>query len=244
MSFKERARLQRAGMTADDSKEKPHYLGHRERLRERFQKAGADGFHDYELLELLLTYAIPRKDVKPIGKNLLKRFGSLSGIFNANQNELKVVDGIGTISAILIRLIKELSSAYLAEKMEQKDLLSSPQAVVDYAQARLAGLPHEVFMVIYLNTKNEVLHHESIQEGTIDRAFIYPRRIIEGALAHHASSLILIHNHPSGHPEPSEEDKRLTRTIGEATRAMDIRILDHIIVGMNSYFSFMEKHLM
>ena len=231
-------------MKVDDLDEKPHYLEHRERLRERFLKAGAEGLHDYELLELLLTYAIPRKEVKPFAKNLLKRFGSLSGIFNASQNELETVPGIGPVSALLIRLVKELSSAHLAEKMEKKDLLSSPQAVVNYAQARLAGLPHEAFMVIYLNTKNEVLHHELIHEGTVDRAFVYPRRIIEGALAHHASSLILIHNHPSGHPEPSEEDKRLTRTIGEATRAMDIRVLDHIIVGINDYFSFTDKHLL
>jgi len=229
---------------AENSKEKPDYLGHRNRLRQRFQKAGAEGFHDYELLELLLTYAIPRRDVKPIAKDLLEQFGSLSGIFNANQNELDAVPGIGPPSATLIRLVKELYGAYLAEKMDRKDLLSSPQAVVDYAQVMLAGLPHEAFMVIYLNTKNEVLHHEVIHEGTVDRAFIYPRRIIEGALAHHASSLILIHNHPSGHPEPSEEDKRLTHTIGEATRTMDIRILDHIIVGMGNYFSFMEKHLL
>jgi len=228
----------------DDPEEKPHYLGHRKRLRERFQKAGAEGFHDYELLELLLTYAIPKKDLKPLAKNLLNRFGSLTGVLDATQKELNAVKGIGSFSAILIRLVKEVSGASLAEKMKGKDLLSSPQAVMDYAQARLAGLPHEAFMVLYLNTKNEVLHYELIHEGTVDRAFVYPRRIIEGALAHHASSLILIHNHPSGHPEPSEEDKRLTRTIGEATRTMDIRILDHIIVGTGSYFSFMENHLL
>jgi DNA repair protein RadC len=231
-------------MEADDSEERPHYLGHRERLRDRFEKAGAEGFHDYELLELLLTYAIPKKDLKPLAKNLLNRFGSLTGVLDATQKELDAVKGIGPFSATLIRLVKELSGASFAEKMAGKDLLSSPQAVVDYAKARLSGLPNETFMVIYLNTKNEVLYHESIQEGTIDRAFIYPRRIIEGALARHASSVILIHNHPSGHPEPSEEDKRLTRTIGEATRALDIRILDHLIVGMNNYFSFMENHLL
>ncbi len=128
--------------------------------------------------------------------------------------------------------------------MKHRDLLSSPQAVVDFARVKLAGLPHEAFMAIYLNTKNEVIEHEIIQEGTVDRAVIYPRRIIEAALAHHAAGLILVHNHPSGHPEPSQEDEHLTRAISEATRTIDIRVLDHIIVGKDSYFSFREQHLL
>lgn len=224
--------------------EKPHYLEHRKRLRERFQRAGTEGLHDYELLELLLTYAIPRKDVKPIAKDLIKRFGSLSGVLNASQKELEAVPGLGPISATLIKLVKELCGAYLAEKMKHKDVLSSPQAVVDFARVKLAGLPHEAFMVIYLNTKNEVIEHEVIHEGTIDHAVVYPRRIIEAALAHHAASLILIHNHPSGYPEPSEEDKRLTRAIAEAARPIDVRVVDHIIVGKDSYFSFREDNLL
>lgn len=224
--------------------EKPHYLGHRERLRERFHKAGAEGLHDYELLELLLTYAIPQKDVKETAKTLRNRFGGLSGVLDASQKELEAVKGLGPISAILIRLVKELCGAYLAEKMKHKDLLSSPQAVVDFARVKLAGLPHEAFMGIYLNTKNEVIDHEIIHEGTVDRAVVYPRRIIEAALTHHASGLILIHNHPSGHPKPSEEDKRLTRAIAEAARPIDVRVLDHIIVGKDDYFSFREQQLL
>lgn len=225
-------------------KEKPHYLKHRKRLRERFKKAGAKGLHDYELLELLLTYAIPRKDVKPTAKDLLKRFGSLSGVLDASQKELEAVEGLGSISATLIRLVKEICSAYLSDRMKRKDVLSSPQAVVDFARAKLGGLPHEAFMVVYLNTKNEVIEHEIVHEGTIDRAVIYPRRIIEAALAHHAAGLILVHNHPSGHPEPSEEDKRLTRAIADAARPMDIKVIDHLIVGKDDYFSFREKHLL
>lgn len=224
--------------------DKPHYLQHRKRLRERFQKAGAEGLHDYELLELLLTYAIPRKDVKPIAKELIKRFGSLSGVLDADQKELEAMSGLGPISATLIRLVKELCGAYLGERMKRKDILSSPQAVVDFARVKLSGLPHEAFMVIYLNTKNEVIEYEVVHEGTVDRAVIYPRRIIEAALSHHASGLILVHNHPSGHPDPSEEDKRLTRTIAEATRPLDIRVVDHIVVGKDGYVSFVEDHLL
>lgn len=224
----------------NEEKRKPHYLGHRERLRERFRRAGAEGLHDYELLELLLTYAIPRKDVKPLAKKLIEKFGSLSGVLDAGQRELQS-EGLSSTTATLIGLVKELGGAYLGERMKRKDLLSSPQAVVDFARAKLSGVPHEALMVIYLNVKNEVIDHEIIHEGTVDRVIIYPRRIIEAALAHHAAGLILVHNHPSGHPQPSGEDKRLTRAVTEAARTVDIQIVDHIIVGRDGYHSFREE---
>jgi len=223
---------------------KPHYLEHRKRLRERFQKAGSEGLHDYELLELLLTYAIPRKDVKPLAKDLIQRFGGLSGVLDASQRELEEVPDMGPISATLIRLVKELFGAYLAERMTHRDLLTSPQAAVEFARVKLAGYPHEAFMVLYLNAKNEVIEYEIVHEGTVDRAVVYPRRIIESALMHHAAGLILVHNHPSGHPEPSEEDKRLTRTVAEAARTMDIRVVDHVVVGKGDYVSFVEEGLL
>jgi len=200
--------------------------------------------HDYELLELLLTYAIPRRDVKPIAKELIERFKGITGVMNASQEELESIEGMGPISATLIRLVKELFGLYMAERMEGRDLLASPQAVVDFARVKLAGLSHEAFMVIYLNTKNEVIEYEVVHEGTVDRAIIYPRRIIESALSHHASGLILVHNHPSGYPEPSEDDRRLTRSIYEVAHTIDIRVLDHIIVGRNGYFSFREGGLL
>ncbi len=223
---------------------KPDYLGHRKRLRERFRKNGTEGMHDYEVLELLLTYAIPRKDVKPIAKDLLKRFGSLSGVLDAGQKELEEVANIGPISSTLIRLVKETCGIYLAEKMRNKDVLSSPQAVLDFARVKLAGLPHEAFMVIFLNAKNKVLDYKVLQEGTVDRAVIYPRRMVEEALAHHAAGIILVHNHPSGDSEPSPEDKQLTRSLTEAARTIDLRVLDHIIVGKEGYCSFLESRLM
>jgi DNA repair protein RadC len=223
---------------------KPDYLDHRKRLRDRFQKNGGEGMHDYEILELLLTYAIPRKDVKPFAKELIRHFGGLAGVLDASQKELETVLHIGPISSTLIRLVKEICGAYLAEKMKHKDMLSSPQAVLDFGRIKLAGLPHEAFMVIFLNTKNKVLGYKVMQEGTVDRAVVYPRRIIEEALAHHAASLILVHNHPSGDSEPSPEDRQLTRAIGEAVRTIDIRVLDHIIVGKEGYCSFVERQLL
>jgi DNA repair protein RadC len=230
--------------TADNEVDKPDYLGHRQRLREKFRRAGAEGFHDYEILELLLTYAIPRIDVKPIAKKLLKHFGSLSGVLDATPEEIEEAAKVKPISSTLICLVKETCGAYLGEKMKDREVLSSPQAVLDFARLTLAGSPHESFIVIFLNTKNRVLHHQIVHEGTVNRAVVYPRRIVEEALTHHASGLILIHNHPSGHADPSTEDRTLTRALVEATRALDIRILDHIIVGKSGHFSFAEAGLL
>jgi DNA repair protein RadC len=223
---------------------KPHYSEHRKRLRERFKKTGADGLHDYELLELLLTYAIPRVDVKPTAKSLLKRFGGISGVLDASRAELEAAEGLGPASTTLVRLVKELFGVYLSARLLKRDALSSPDAVVDYASVKLAGLAHEAFMVVYLNVKNEVIADQIVHEGTVDHAVVYPRRIVEAALANHASSVILVHNHPSGHPEPSSEDKRLTRSIVEAVGTVEIRVLDHLIVGKGGHFSFKENGLL
>lgn len=220
---------------------KPDYLGHRQRLRERFRKDGVAGMHDYEVLELLLTYALPRKDVKPLAKELLRVFGSFAAVFDASLAELEKIKQVGPISATLLGLIKEICSMYLAEKIKNKEVLSSPQAVLNFARVKLAGRPREAFLAIFLNNKNRVIAYKIIQEGTVDRAIIYPRELIEEALACHATGVILVHNHPSGEPEPSLEDKQLTRALIEAARTIDLRILDHIIVGREGYCSFLEK---
>lgn len=220
---------------------KPDYLGHRQRLRERFRKDGVAGMHDYEVLELLLTYALPRKDVKPLAKELLRVFGSLAAVFDASLPDLEKIKQVGPISATLLCLIKEICILYLAEKIKNKDVLSSPHAVLNFARVKLAGRPREAFLVIFLNNKNRVIAYKIIQEGTVDRAIIYPRRLIEEALAYQATGVILVHNHPSGEPEPSLEDKQLTRSLIEAARTIDLRILDHIIVGREGYCSFLEK---
>jgi len=214
------------------------------RLRERFQKTSTEGLHDYEVLELLLTYAIPRRDVKPIAKNLMIRFKTLSGVMEARGGELTAVQGIGGTAANLIRLVKEISVLISQRKVEGKNAMTNPQHVVDFAWQRLAGLPHEAFMVIFLNVQNEVLGHRILNEGTVDQVAVYPRRIIELALEVKSAGMILVHNHPSGHTQPSEEDKRLTQSITKAGALMDIRVLDHIIVGKGGYTSFREKGLL
>lgn len=200
--------------------------------------------HDYELLELLLTYSIPRRDVKPVAKKLLSEFGSLSGVLDADPRKLEGLSGVGSMSATLIRLVKELYGSYLADNMKKGDILSSPEAVLKFARVRLSGLVNEAFMVIFLNVKNEVIDHSILHEGTVYNVAVYPRRIIESAISHHASGIILVHNHPSGNPSPSREDKILTRDITQAASTIDIRVLDHIIVGKDGYFSFLGKGLL
>lgn len=224
--------------------DKPHYINHRSRLRERFRKAGAEGMHDYELLELLLTYAIPRRDVKPLAKKLIEKFGSLSGVLDAPQKELEAVKGLGAMSASLIRLVKELYCTYLSEDIMERDVLSSPESVLNFVRVKMAGLSNEAFMVIYMNVKNEVIEHALLYEGTVDNVAVYPRRVIESALSNHATGIILVHNHPSGNTMPSGEDRVLTQEIAEAASTLDIRVLDHLIVGKDGYFSFMENSLL
>jgi DNA repair protein RadC len=220
----------------------PHH-GHRQRLREKFRLAGAEKMPSYEALELLLTFAVTRKDVKPIAKALLEKFGDLRGVMNASFDELRRFPDLGPASATLIKLVKDLCGIYLFEQAKEKSALTSPERVLRFAQMKLGGLPHEAFMVIFLNIQNEILHHDILNEGTVDQVAVYPRRIIEKALACHAAGVILAHNHPSGYTDPSEEDKRLTRVIREAGRLIDLKVVDHLIVGANGYFSFTEKGL-
>lgn len=222
----------------------PHYINHRQRLRERFRKTGADGMHDYELLELLLTFSIPRRDVKPVAKKLISEFGGLPGVLDADRKKLEELSGVGSMSATLIRLVKELYSTYLAENMKKGDLLSSPEAVLKFVRVRLSGMTNEAFMVIYLNVKNEVIDYTLLHEGTVDNVAVYPRRIIESALSRNSAGIVLVHNHPSGNPGPSREDRALTSEIADVAKTLDIRVLDHIIVGKDGYYSFMEQGLL
>lgn len=224
--------------------DKPHYLAHRQRLRDRFSRTNGKGLSGYELLELLLTYAIPRRDVKPLAKKLIKKYGSVSGVLDADLKELESFQGLGEVSATLIRLVKEMFVSYAKEEMMRGDALTSPQLVVDFAKTLLAGLPNEVFMVLYLNAKNEVLSFEEISEGTVNKVAVYPRRIVESALKNKSLGIILVHNHPSGYTRPSEEDLALTKAILSAVETVDIKVLDHIVVGKSNYFSFMEMGLL
>lgn len=218
--------------------------GHRKRLRDRFEKNGSLALAEHELLELLLTYSIPLKDVKPLAKTLLSHFGSLSKVLNSEISEIRKINGIGASSAILINLVKDLNTECLAEKMIKSEVLSSPENVIKFVKSELAGKRDENFMVIYLDTKNYVIDFEISSKGTVDQAAVYPRKIIRRALDCNAAGLILAHNHPSGEPDPSDEDIKLTKSFEKVCSVMNIRLLDHIIVGAQGYVSFNKESLL
>ncbi len=222
----------------------PHHLGHRDRLKNRFERAGIAGLQDYEVLELLLFYALPRKDVKPLAKDLMKRFGSLKGVLDAGNEALEGVPGIGRQVVLLFRLVRDLGSLYLRQRAEEKEQISSTKELIDYCLSSMGGLKDEHFAVIYLNARNKIIRVETIQEGIVNQAVVYPRKVLEKALTHKASAIILVHNHPSGHVRPSDADIRLTRVLQDAARVMDIVLHDHLIVGENRFFSFREEGIL
>jgi DNA repair protein RadC len=218
--------------------------GHRARLRDRWHRAGAKAFADHELLELLLTHVFRRIDTKPLAKRLIEKFGGLKGVLDATPEQLREVEGAGPRAAEFISLLRGAMERYFETDVRRTDLLNTPEAVVTYCRAALEGLPHEVFDVIYLSAKNRVLSRERLAEGTIDQAAVYPRRVVTRALAANAAGLIFIHNHPSGDPEPSPEDRRLTLRLRDAAQLVGIPVLDHIIIGNGRHVSFREKGLL
>jgi DNA repair protein RadC len=222
----------------------PHYTDHRKRLKSRFNNSGLEAFHDYEVLEILLTYSIPRKDTKPIAKQLLKDFKSLKGVMDAEISELEKVEGIGNHSAILIKLIKEINNLYLKEKAMERPQITCTRELLDYCKNSMGGLKDEHFAVVYLDAQNRIIDMATINEGIVNQAVVYPRKVMENALQKKASAIILVHNHPSGHTRPSDADIRLTRTISETARTLDITVHDHIIIGENMVFSFREEGMM
>lgn len=221
----------------------PHYHGHRQRLKEKYASTAPDTLYDYEVLELLLSYAIPRKDVKPLAKSLLHRFSSLKGILDAPVGELVEVQGIGSHTATLIRLVRELGTRYLREEAREKIQISCTTELVHFCQSALGGLKDERFCVIYLNAQNRMIDMEVIEEGIVNQAVVYPRKVLENSLKRKASAIILVHNHPSGQVKPSDADIRLTQTIRDVAKTLDILVHDHLIVGENRFFSFREEGL-
>lgn len=219
--------------------------GHRSRLRTRFEKTGFEGFAEHEILEILLTLCIPRKDVKPLAKNLLKHFGRLKNVLNASIDELKNFQGMGPASAINLHIIRQTTALYLQETLEETPILNSIDKLCDFWRIRIGHLKYEVFEVAFLNKQYGLIRNgiERIQEGDIDRAVIYPRRIFSSALKNHAAGLVIAHNHPVGEAYPSEEDRILTQALIKASQTIGIPIIDHIIVGTDHHFSFRRSGL-
>lgn len=217
--------------------------GHRKRLREKFVKSGLAGFHDYEIIELLLSLGTPRKDCKYAAKEAIKKFKTLRGVLEASPQELQQIDGIGPHNAFGIRLVQEVAREFLKEKIIDKPVYESAQEIFDYLYHSMRDLKKEVFKVVYLSSQNQIIEAADLFEGTLDSSSVSPREVMESAIKYNAASLIFVHNHPSGNPEPSKGDKELTRDLVFASRIMRLRVLDHIIIGDNRYFSFAGEGL-
>lgn len=218
--------------------------GHRSRLKKRYLGSGPEGLHDYEILELLLTYAIPRRDVKHLAKRLLREFKSFRGVFDAELEDLTRIAGLGEHSTVLIKLVRDCSDLYLKHEIQEKRAISSPLELLDYCRSAMAGLANEQFRCIFLNTKNRLLADEILAEGTISQTVIYPRKVIERAIFHKAAALIFVHNHPSGDVTPSRQDISLTETLKNAVTPLGITVHDHLIIGENGHYSFRENGLL
>jgi DNA repair protein RadC len=224
--------------------DRPHYHGHRQRLRTRFLTGGTGALQDYELLELLLTFAIPYSDVKPLAKRLIEHFGSFNQVFDATPEALMEVTGLREYSAVLIKLVKACSEYALKAEALKRQPIKSLATLVDYCRTAMGGLPDEQFRVIFLNSQNEIIAEEIVQEGTVNQTVVYPRKVLELALKHKATGLILVHNHPSGNLTPSAADQELTRALVKASRALNLTVHDHLIIGRHGYFSLAEQNML
>jgi DNA repair protein RadC len=223
--------------TQDQATEAPHYLGHRERLRERFHGAGPDALSDYELLEMVLFTARSQGDVKPLAKALIKTFGSFAEVIHAPEARLREVKGVGDRTVTELKLIAAAASRIAKGQLQQRTLLSSWNDVVDYCRTSMAFADKEQFRVLFLDKRNKLIADEVQQTGTVDHTPVYPREVIKRALELSATAVILVHNHPSGDPTPSAADIHMTKAIVDIATPLGIAVHDHIIVGKNGHAS-------
>jgi DNA repair protein RadC len=218
--------------------DEPHYLGHRERLRQRFLKSGAQGLADYELLELILFRAMPRRDVKPLAKALLRRFGSLAETIAAPIARLTEVEGVGEAAAVEIKIIEAAAQQFAKGAVAGRKVLGSWTTLIDYCRTAMAFSETESFRILFLDKRNGLIADEEQQRGTVDHTPVYPREVMKRALELSATALILVHNHPSGDPQPSGADIAMTKEIIAIAAPLGITVHDHIIVGRNGHASF------
>ena len=223
----------------------PSYItDHRKRLRERFMKGGAQALPDYELLELVLFRAIPRQDVKPLARRLLDKFGDFNGVISAPANRLREQHGVGEAVIQELKIVEAAAQRLARSRVMDRHVVSSWQQLIDYCHTTMAHRETEQFRVLYLDRKNVLIADEAQGQGTVDHVPVYPREVVKRALELNASALILVHNHPSGDPTPSESDIEMTQRVEAAARALSVTLHDHIIVGKSRELSFRAQGLL
>jgi DNA repair protein RadC len=216
----------------------PHYLGHRERLRERFRTAGGGALADYELLELVLFRAIPRRDIKPLAKALLARFGSFAEVVAARPERLKEIEGLSEAAILELKIVAEAAKRFAKVRLEKRPTMGSFSALLAYCRTAMAFLDREEFRILFLDKKNGLIADEVQSTGTVDHAPVYPREIMRRALELNATALILVHNHPSGEPSPSAVDIQLTNQIVALGKSLNVAVHDHLIIAREGFASF------
>jgi DNA repair protein RadC len=224
--------------------DKPHHLGHRQRLRDRFLNGGAASMPDYEVLEMVLFLALPRGDTKPLAKSLLDTFGTLADVLSAPPERLREVKGVGDSIVATLKTVREAGVRLTRAQALNRPILSSWTAVLDYCHAAMAFEKKEQFRVLYLDRKNNLIADEVQQQGTIDHTPVYPREVAKRALALDATAVILVHNHPSGDPHPSRADIEMTKQVVAAAGAVGIVVHDHLVIGRGSHASFKSMGLL
>ena len=228
---------------AEENSRKHSGVGHRARLRERLLSGGAEALADYEVLEYLLFAGMRQGDTKPIAKELLQRFGSLAGVLNADPAALQQVKGVGETSAAALKCVAIAARRMARSEVSEQPILGSWQSLLDYLAIDMAHLTVERVRVLYLDTRNRLINDHHVGDGSIDEAAIHPREVIRRAMDLGASALILVHNHPSGSPEPSHADIQITRKIAEAGRLLGVTVHDHVIIGREGHVSLRSKGL-
>ena len=217
---------------------KPHYLGHRERLRKRFKESGGESLPDYELLELVLFRAMPRRDTKPLAKAIIARFGTFAEAMNAPEDLLLEVPGLGDAAVTEIKLVRAAALRLMRGEVLERPVLSSWQGVLDYCRTAMGFEAKEQFRILFLDKRNQIIADEVQQEGTVDHTPVYVREVVKRALELSATAIVLVHNHPSGDPPPSRADIEMTKQIVAAAKPLGVVIHDHIIVGKQRHASF------
>jgi DNA repair protein RadC len=224
--------------TSELAESVPHYHGHRERLRERFRDAGIDAVSDYELLELVLFRALPRRDVKPLAKALIERFGSFAEVIAAPRERLAEIKGLGDAAITELKVVQAAANRLARGQVKRRPVLSSWSNVLDYCRTAQAFADKEQFRILFLDKRNALIADELQQTGTVDHTPVYPREVVKRALELSATAIILVHNHPSGDPTPSRADIQMTQSIIEVAKPLGIAVHDHIIVGKEGHASF------